>query len=89
MNGNKWVSITVADNKASSAITANGDLLPCAPAPFLLARNDITVGATGQAGVQGDVQVPEVEHKAAIVFQSFRLWAFTLVDVLILAIQWV
>lgn len=45
-----------------AAITANGDLLPSATASFFLARNDVTVCASGQAGVQGDIQVPEDEN---------------------------
>ncbi len=46
MNSNKGVLISAADPEVGTAITANADLLPSAPVSFLLARNDITVGAT-------------------------------------------
>lgn len=63
MNSNEGVLISVADLEVGAAITANMDLLPSAPASFLLARNDVTVGATGHASVQGHIQVPEDENK--------------------------
>ena len=67
MNCNKGVLISVADLKVGTAITANTDLLPSAPASFLLARNDVTVGATGHASVQGHIQVPKGEEQIYII----------------------
>lgn len=69
MNSNKGVLISVADPEVGAAITANIDLLPSAPASILLARNDITVGATGHASAQGHIQVPEGENKVHIVIK--------------------
>ena len=51
MNSNKGVLIYVADLKVGATTITNTDLLPSAPVSFLLARNDVTVGATGQASV--------------------------------------
>lgn len=68
MNSNVGVLIPVADLEVGTAITSNIDLLPCAAASFLLARNDITVGATGHASVQGDIQAPEVKKKYMLFF---------------------
>lgn len=59
MNSDEWILVPVADTEVGAAVTANGDLLPTAPASFLLAGDDIAVGATGHAGVQGHIQVPE------------------------------
>lgn len=64
MNSNEGVLISVANLEVGTSITANVDLLPSAPASFLLARNDVTVGATGHASVQGHIQVPEGLDKA-------------------------
>lgn len=69
MNSNKGVLISAADPEVGTAITANADLLPSAPVSFLLARNDITVGATGHASAQGHIQVPEGEDKVHIVIK--------------------
>lgn len=61
MNSHKWILISVADAEVSAAVTTNIDLLPGAPASFLLAWDDVTVGATRHAGVQGHIQVPAVK----------------------------
>lgn len=59
MNSNEWILIHVANLEVGTAVTANSDLLPAAPASFLLAGDDVAVGATRHAGVQGHIQVPE------------------------------
>lgn len=63
MDSDEGVLIFATDREGGTAITTNTDLLPSASASFLLTRNDITVGATRQACVQGDIQVPESENK--------------------------
>lgn len=63
MNSNEGVLISVADLEVGVAITSDMDLLTSAPASFFLARNDVAVGATGHASVQGHIQVPEGEDK--------------------------
>lgn len=60
MNSHEWILVSVANAEVSTAITANIDLLPGALASFLLAGDDVTVGATRHAGVQGHIQVPAV-----------------------------
>lgn len=70
MNGNEGVLISVANLEVSTTITANMDLLPSAPVSFFLARNDITVGATGHASVQSHIQVPKGKDKVHIVLKS-------------------
>lgn len=70
MNSNEGVLISVANLKVSAAITTHVDLLPSAPASFLLAGNDITVGATRHASVQRHIQVPEGDDKVHIVIRS-------------------
>lgn len=59
MNSNEWIRIIVANLEVSPAVTGNGDLLPSTPVSFLLAGDDVAVGATRHAGVQGHIQVPE------------------------------
>ena len=79
MDSDEGVLIAVADLEVGAAITANIDLLPGAPASFLLAGNDIAVGASGHASVEGHVQVPEGEGKvhtfikAATMSQNCRI----------------
>ena len=58
MDSDEGVLVSVADPEVGLAISAHMDLLPSASVSFLLARNDVTVGATGHAGVQGHIQVP-------------------------------
>lgn len=70
MDSNEGVLISVANPEVGTAITTNIDLLPSAPASFLLARNDITVGATGHASVQSHIQVPKGEGKVYIVLKA-------------------
>ena len=76
MDSDEGVLIHVADLEVGAAITAHIDLLPSAPVSFLLAGNDIAVGASGHASVQGHIQVPEGEGevhtfiKAATVSQN-------------------
>lgn len=70
MNSNEGVLISVANPEVGTAITTYVDLLPSAPASFLLARNDVTVGATRHASVQGHIQVPEGEERVHIVVKS-------------------
>lgn len=70
MNSNEGVLISVANFEVSMAITANVDLLPSAPVSFFLARNYVTVGTTGHAGVQGHVQVPDGEERVHVVIKS-------------------
>lgn len=64
MNSNEGVLISVADAEVGTAIAANMDLLPGAPASFLLARDDVAISATWHASVQGHVQVPEEGTKS-------------------------
>ncbi|MED6237477.1 hypothetical protein ATANTOWER_025805 [Ataeniobius toweri] len=61
MNGNKWVLFCVADLEVGRSIHTNRDLLPGAAVSFLLAGNDITVGARWQTSVQSQVQSPKGE----------------------------
>ena len=68
MNSNKGVLISVADLEVSASVTANMDLPSSAPASLLLAGNDVAVGATGHASVQGHIQVPKGEDKVDVVF---------------------
>lgn len=69
MNSNEGVLVSVADPEVGTAITSDVDLLPGAPASIPLAGNDVAVGATGQASVQGHIQVPEGEDiKDLVVF---------------------
>lgn len=63
MNGHVGVLISVADREVGASVTSNLDLLPGAPASFLLAGNDVAVGSTGHAGVQCRIQVPEGREK--------------------------
>lgn len=63
MDSNEGVLVTVTDDKVGTAITTNCDLLPSASTSFFLTRNDITVGASGHACIQGDIQVPGMENK--------------------------
>lgn len=62
MDSNQRILRSVADAEMGTAITANSDLLPGAPASFFLARDDITVGSPRHASVQGDIQVPAEEN---------------------------
>lgn len=68
MNSHEWILIPVADVEVGTAVTANGDLLPGAPASFLLAGDDVAVGAARHAGVQGDIQVPEGRYVSVCLF---------------------
>lgn len=70
MNSNEGVLISVANPEVGAAVASNSDLLPSAPASLLLAGNDVTVGATRHAGVQGDIQVPEGEDRVHTVFKK-------------------
>ena len=72
MNSNEGVLISVANLEVGAAITANMDLLPSASASFLLARDDVTVGTSGHASVQGHIQVPEGEEKVDYYFESLH-----------------
>lgn len=69
MDSNVGVLISVADPEVGTAIAANVDLLPSAPASFLLAGDDVTVSAAGHAGVQGHIQIPKGEEELDIGFQ--------------------
>ena len=58
VDGNEGVLVSVTDLEVSAAVTSHVDLLPSASVSLLLAGNDVTVGSTGQAGVQGHIQIP-------------------------------
>ena len=70
MNSNEGVLISVANFEVSTPITPDLDLLPSAPVSFFLARNDVTVGTTGHASVQGHIQVPDGKERVHVVIKS-------------------
>ncbi len=66
MDSNEGVLVIVANPKVGTGITANLDRLSSTTVSFLLARDDVTVGATGQASGEGHVQVPESKDRLII-----------------------
>lgn len=61
VNGDKRVFFRVADSEGSTPISSNRHLFPSTSATFLLTRDHITVGASWQAGVQGNIQLPRAQ----------------------------
>ena len=61
MDSNERILVSVADLEVGTAIAANLDLFAAAPPAVFVAGDDITVCAAGHAGVESDIQIPEIE----------------------------
>lgn len=66
VNCDKWVFISVADPEVGASIAPDLDLLSRAPSSVFLARDHVAVGASGHAGVQSHIQIPEGKDELSL-----------------------